>query len=90
MDFSNLDFKAIDTEVLTDKAKEQEETTAVAATRGEDAADAGGADLGQGGYYSFCLAKFKFFFFKLFFNNGCLLFLRLLFFCLRTLVAFLF
>lgn len=63
MDFSNLDFKAIDTEVLTDKAKEQEETTVVAATRGEDAADAGGADLGQGGCYSFCLAKFKFFFF---------------------------
>ena len=26
MDFSNLDFKKIDTEVLADEAKEQEET----------------------------------------------------------------
>ena len=28
MDFSNLDFEKIDTEILTDKAKEQEETKA--------------------------------------------------------------
>nr|POE56926.1 hypothetical protein CFP56_27877 [Quercus suber] len=48
VDFSNLDFKAINTEVLADEAKEQEETTAATATGGEDVADAGGADLGQG------------------------------------------
>lgn len=30
VDFSNLDFKVIDTEVLADEAKEQEETIVVA------------------------------------------------------------
>ena len=39
MDFSNLDFEAIDTEVLANKAKEQEETT-TATARGGGAADA--------------------------------------------------
>jgi len=46
VDFSNPDFKAIDTEVLSDKVKEQEETTVAATTRGEDVADAGGVDPG--------------------------------------------
>lgn len=45
MDFSNLDFETIDTEILTDEAKEQEEETAAG---GKDAAVIEGMDLGQG------------------------------------------
>nr|POE91549.1 hypothetical protein CFP56_23741 [Quercus suber] len=45
MDFSNLDFEAIDTEVLAEEAKEQKETTIVTAG-GEGATDAGGANPG--------------------------------------------
>lgn len=48
VDFSNLDFEAVDIEILADEAKEQEETTTTAATGGEDAADAGGVDPSQG------------------------------------------
>ena len=48
VDFSNLDFEVVDIEVLADETKEQEETTTVAATGGEDAADAGGVDPSQG------------------------------------------
>ena len=47
VDFSNLDFEAIDTKVLADEAKEQEETT-TAATGGGGAIDARRADPGQG------------------------------------------
>ena len=45
VDFSNLDFETIDTEILADEAKEQEE---VAATGGTDVAVTEGMDLGQG------------------------------------------
>ena len=45
VDFSNLDFETIDTEILADEAKEQEE---VAAIGGTDAAVTEGTDLGQG------------------------------------------
>lgn len=45
LDFSNLDFETIDTEILADKAKEQEEE---AAAGGKDAAITEGTDLGQG------------------------------------------
>ena len=48
VDFSNLDFEVIDTEVLVDEAKEQEKTTTTVAIGGEDATDAGGVDPGQG------------------------------------------
>lgn len=47
MDFSNLDFEAIDTKVLAEEAKEQEETTIVA-VGGRGATDAGQANPGQG------------------------------------------
>jgi len=43
MDFSNLDFKAIDTDVLTDEAKEQEEATADA-VKGNGATEGGPTD----------------------------------------------
>ena len=46
MDFSNLDFKTIDTEILANEDKEQEEI--VVAVGGEDVVDVGRADLGQG------------------------------------------
>ena len=42
MDFSNLDFEAIDTEVLADEAKEQEEVT-VAAVECDGATEGGPA-----------------------------------------------
>nr|POE55212.1 hypothetical protein CFP56_02212 [Quercus suber] len=48
VDFSNLDFEAIDTEVLADEAKKQEEITTAADTRRKDAVDAEGVDPGQG------------------------------------------
>nr|POE64085.1 hypothetical protein CFP56_08456 [Quercus suber] len=52
VDFSNLDFEAINTEVLADKAKEQEETTTVATGGGGATnarqANAGRANPGQG------------------------------------------
>nr|POF02875.1 hypothetical protein CFP56_10932 [Quercus suber] len=47
VEFSNLDFETIDTEVLANKAREQEEAAAVV-VGGEDAPDAGRADQGQG------------------------------------------
>ena len=47
MDFSNLNFEAIDNKVLANKAKEQEETT-TATARGGGAADARWADPSQG------------------------------------------
>ena len=37
VDFSNLDFEKIDTEILTDKAKEQEETEADAVVEKDSA-----------------------------------------------------
>lgn len=45
-EFSNLDFKTIDIEILTDEAKEKEEAI-VAVTGRADVAVAKGADLGQ-------------------------------------------
>ena len=44
VDFSILDFETIDTKILLDEAREQAE----ASTGGEDAADVGRVDLGQG------------------------------------------
>ena len=47
VDFSNLDFEKIDTEILVDKPKELEETTIVATVRGIDIAEVRSLDLGQ-------------------------------------------
>ena len=44
VDFSILDFETIDTKILPDEAREQAEASA----GGEDAADVGQADPGQG------------------------------------------
>jgi len=44
MDFSNLDFETIDTEILANEAKEQEEATAIGGT---DATITEGTDLGH-------------------------------------------
>lgn len=46
MDFSNLDFEAIDTNVLPDETKEQEEAT-VAAVEGNGATEGKLADEGH-------------------------------------------
>ena len=43
MDFSNLDFEAINTNVLVDEAKEQEEATAVV-VKGDGATEGGPTD----------------------------------------------
>ena len=92
VDFSNLDFEVVDIEVLADETKEQEETTTVAATGGEDAADAGGVDLSQGGQgcCSFCLVTFMVFFFEQWLPPCFKDFIIIIIFCLRTLVASLF
>ena len=92
VDFSNLDFEAVDIEILADEAKEQEETTTAAAARGEDAADAGGVDLSQGGQgcCSFCLVTFMVFFFEQWLPPCFKDFIIIIIFCLRTLVASLF
>lgn len=47
VDLSNLDFEKINTEILADEAKEQEEVDADA-VRGKDATVTGGIDLGRG------------------------------------------
>lgn len=46
VDLSNLDFEKINTEILADEAKEQEEADADA-VRGKDATVTGGIDLGR-------------------------------------------
>lgn len=46
MDFSNLDFEVIDTKVVADEAKQQEETTVVA-DGGDGATDAGPTKQGH-------------------------------------------
>lgn len=47
MDFSNLDFETIDTEILANEAREQEEAAATAVVGGDDAIDAGRVDQGH-------------------------------------------
>lgn len=47
VDLSNLDFEKINTEILVDEAKEQEEADADA-VGGKDATVTGGIDLGRG------------------------------------------
>ena len=47
VDFSNLDFEKIDTEILVDEVKEQEEADANV-VGGKDAAVTGGTNLGRG------------------------------------------
>ena len=46
VDFSNLDFETINTEILVDEAKEQEEATTIA-TREDNAMDAKRTDQGH-------------------------------------------
>ena len=98
VDFSNLDFEKIDTEILVDKAKELEETTIVATVRGTDIAEVRSLDLGQKDGAAAPIAEwFPFFLFlnsgcplilgllNLFLNTGCLFILRLLFNCISRL-----
>lgn len=47
VDFFNLDFEKIDTEVLADEAKEQEETNAAATIGETDVIDVGSLDPSQ-------------------------------------------
>jgi len=47
VDFSNLNFKKIDTEILDNEAKELEETDATAAVGGVDTAEVGSSDPGK-------------------------------------------
>ena len=47
VDFFNLDFEAIDIEILADEAREQEEAT-IAVVGGGDAADVGRVDPDEG------------------------------------------